>query len=85
MSHLDAYNRSRPTYIYVSAWYFVFTSATTIGYGDIYSYNQPEKIYALFLEAMSILIFSYITSSILSMTLPKSIRTIIKMKQKEVI
>ena len=53
----------RPS-IYAYALYFVTTTATTIGYGDITGSLQTEKLFCLLLEFVGILIFSAITGNI---------------------
>ena len=54
------------TDIYISAIYFVTTTATTIGYGDYVGTIIEEKIFILFLEFAGICVFSTITGSIKS-------------------
>jgi hypothetical protein len=46
---------------YVSAYYFVTTTATTVGYGDYVAKTSGEKTYEIFLEMGSLVIFSMIT------------------------
>ena len=53
----------RPS-IYAYAFYFVTTTATTIGYGDITGSLQTEKLFCILLEFVGILIFSAITGNI---------------------
>lgn len=50
--------------IYANAFYYISTTATTIGYGDIYGTTQNEKLFAIILEFAGILIFSAITGNI---------------------
>lgn len=46
--------------IYWTAWYFVTTSITTIGYGEISGYTIYEEIFIIFLLFTGILIFTTI-------------------------
>jgi hypothetical protein len=46
--------------VYWTAWYYVTTSITTIGYGDIYGSTAPEKLFIIFLLFIGILIFTII-------------------------
>ena len=46
--------------IYFTACYFVTTSITTIGYGDIYGNTETEKLFIIFLLFAGILIFTII-------------------------
>lgn len=50
--------------IYIYAFYFCTTTATTIGYGDITGSLYQEKLFCLLLEFVGILIFSAITGNI---------------------
>lgn len=50
----------------MTAFYFVTTTATTVGYGDYYANNKWEKFYLIFLEFTGICTFSIITGNITS-------------------
>ena len=50
--------------VYVNAIYFVTTTATTIGYGDIHGQLESEKVFIILLEFVGICIFSTITGNI---------------------
>ena len=50
--------------IYMTAFYYITTTATTIGYGDIHAKTESEKLFAIMLEFVGILIFSAITGNI---------------------
>lgn len=50
--------------VYVNAFYFVTTTATTIGYGDIHGNLLSEKIFIILLECIGILTLSTITGNI---------------------
>ncbi len=60
----DIYNSSfsldETLKIYWTAWYFVTTSITTIGYGEISGYTIYEEIFIIFLLFTGILIFTTI-------------------------
>lgn len=49
---------------YIDAIYYVTTTATTVGYGDFYAYEETEKLFVCFLEFAGICIFSAITANI---------------------
>ncbi|CAG9311341.1 unnamed protein product [Blepharisma stoltei] len=49
---------------YIASIYFVFTTLTTVGYGDITPLNNDEKIFAMFLMAFGITFFSHIIGNI---------------------
>ena len=64
-------------YIYVTAFYFITTTATTVGYGDYFPLNNWEKLFAVFLELAAILIFSVIIGNLRDLKSSKSTKTII--------
>ena len=43
---------------FINNTYFIITSVTTIGYGDIKAYTQWERLYIMFVQFFGILIFS---------------------------
>ena len=45
---------------YVTSWYFICTTCTTIGYGDLSATTPHEKIFVIFLEFAGILLFTMI-------------------------
>lgn len=65
---------------YVSSIYFVFTTLTKIGYGDITPQNNEEKIYAIFLMGLGAGIYSYTIGCLSSFV---SARDKIKLEVKE--
>lgn len=46
--------------VYATAWYYVTTSITTIGYGDISGVTTAEKLFIIYLLFSGILIFTII-------------------------
>ena len=49
---------------YLTCIYYVFTTLTTIGYGDIVPCNNNEKLYAIFLMVFGACLYSYIISGL---------------------
>ena len=56
------------THLYIASFYFVVTTITTVGFGDISGFNTYERLFCCFLMLIGVLAFSYSTSS-LSLTL----------------
>ena len=50
--------------IYVTSLYWVVTTLTTVGYGDIYGNTVQEYIYTMIVEFIGILVFSIIMSTV---------------------
>lgn len=53
-------NNGKNFALYWTAWYFVTTSITTVGYGEISGFTAPEKLFIIFLLFTGILIFTII-------------------------
>lgn len=53
--------------IYVTSFYWVITSLTTVGYGDYKGYTTVEYIFQIFTEFLGIGVFSYLMGSIHSL------------------
>lgn len=51
---------------YIASIYFVFTTITTIGYGDFYAKTNHEKIFAIFLMGFGVAFYSYTISNLTS-------------------
>ncbi len=51
--------------LYFITYYFVVSTITTVGYGDIYAFNSNEKIIIFFYQIIGVTFFS-IFSGILS-------------------
>ena len=58
---------SSPTEQYLTALYFIVTTITTVGYGDITSENPFEKIFSLFLMIGGVVGYSVAISSIMGL------------------
>jgi hypothetical protein len=50
--------------VYITSLYWVVTTLTTVGYGDIYGTTQEEYIYTMIVEFIGILVFSIIMSTV---------------------
>jgi len=57
--------------IYVAAFYFIITTITSVGYGDIITRNNTERVYVIALELVGALVFAavigFISSVVTSM------------------
>ena len=49
---------------YITSIYWVVTTLTTVGYGDVYGHTSFEYIYTMFVEFLGIAVFSMIMSSV---------------------
>lgn len=52
------------TSIYPNAFYFILTTITTVGYGDITGSTSPEYIFSMFVEFIGLTFFSLLTGTI---------------------
>jgi len=52
--------------VYISAYYFCFTTITSVGYGDIHPYNTSERLYGIILEAVGGVLYAIIIAALTS-------------------
>ena len=50
--------------IYISSFYFIIATITSVGYGDISGYSRNEHIFQIFLLIIGIIAYSWLVSSI---------------------
>jgi voltage-gated potassium channel len=60
--NVDAYAYLKP--IYISAFYFILTTITTVGYGDISGSTTNEILFSMFVEFVGLTFFSFLTGTI---------------------
>lgn len=53
--------------VYIASMYFVLTTFTTVGFGDINGVTTPERIFCLILMLVGAVAFSFAVSSLSSM------------------
>lgn len=53
-----------PSFVYITSLYWVVTTLTTVGYGDIFGTTDAEYIYTMIVEFIGILVFSIIMSTV---------------------
>ena len=52
------------TSIYPNAFYFILTTITTVGYGDITGSTSAEYVFSMFVEFIGLTFFSLLTGTI---------------------
>ena len=52
--------------VYFQAFYFIVTTMTTVGYGDMYATTIHEQIFCVFLMLFGVFYFSMISGSLTS-------------------
>lgn len=50
--------------IYINAFYWILTTITTVGYGDINGTTSPEIIFTMVVEFVGLTVFSFLTGTI---------------------
>ena len=50
--------------IYITSFYFLITTLTTVGYGDIVCISMPERIFQLIELSFGVILYSYIVSKL---------------------
>ena len=61
--------------IYITSLYYLITTLTTVGYGDIVCISTPERIYKLIELSLGIILYSYIISKLGDMVKTESYST----------
>ena len=62
--HLTAEQQLSQKTKYITSIYWVVTTLTTVGYGDVYGHTSFEYVYTMFVEFLGIAVFSMIMSSV---------------------
>lgn len=70
--------------VYVNSFYFVVSTATTVGYGDVLSTVWTEKFYVSFLEFIGICVFSIISNKVISLKKEDKINDKVEEVMKEI-
>eukprot|EP00798_Chlamydomonas_sp_ICE-L_P015123 gene15125-21180_t len=53
---------------YITIWYYMVTTLTTVGYGDIYAHNTREQIVAMVIQAVAAFFFGSLIGGVVSIT-----------------
>ena len=61
---LELTRNERRREIYVNAFYFILTTITTVGYGDISGSTTYEYLYSMIVEFVGLTFFSFLTGTI---------------------
>lgn len=70
--------------VYITSLYWVVTTLTTVGYGDIYGKTVEEYIYTMIVEFIGILVFSIIMSTVNSFLSAQGDTDIVEVKSDQV-
>jgi len=65
-THQDTMGGPKVRAIYVSAYYYCYTTITSVGYGDIHPYNDNERLFCLALEALGGFMYAIIIAALTS-------------------
>jgi len=60
----DKFSIDKYSSIYVTSFYFLITTLTTVGYGDIVCISMPERIFQLIELSFGVILYSYIVSKL---------------------
>ena len=60
------FNYDNMSQMYIIGIYWTITTITTVGYGDIYATNTPERIVATIIMIIGVIAFSFSTGSLSS-------------------
>ena len=63
-SWLPADSDIAPSDLYLTSFYFTITTITTVGYGDISAATFAERIVAVFIMFVGVIVFSYASGSL---------------------
>jgi len=50
--------------MYITSLYWIFTTLSTLGYGDYYGWTEMEMIFTMIIEIIGIFVFAYIMGNI---------------------
>jgi len=64
-----------PFSLYIASFYFVVTTITTVGYGDISGNNSAERMFGCLLMIIGVLAFSFSTGQLSSIMATKDSQT----------
>ena len=70
--------------IYISFFYFITSTVTTVGYGDYYAITNTERNMIMVFQAIGLLVFTTSQQHILRISLPTQVNQIISIKRKNV-
>lgn len=70
----------REIYIYFTAFYFITTTATTVGYGDYGGVTWSEMLYMIIIEFTGICVLSIITGKVRGILFQTTIDNVMKKK-----
>ena len=82
MSKLDA--SLHQTYIYTTAFYFITTTASTIGYGDYGAKSPYEMYYMIIVQFVGMIVFSIISGAYKQIIYVPSIYDVINLKSQDI-
>lgn len=63
----DPYAKRANVEWYMIAFYYVITSITTVGYGDVTAKNMVEKVFAIIIMLVGVMTFSFVAGSLTSL------------------